>query len=202
MTESYTMNRICVFCGSSSGNKPEYLQAAEKLGSLMAESRIELVYGGGNVGLMGMTAKSCLENGGRVTGVIPEHLFKMEVAHKKLTDLKIVKDMHQRKSMMSEMADGFIALPGGIGTFEEVFEIFTWMQLGIHQKPVGILNINGFYDLLGQFMQHVVEEGFLRKEHLEMLIVEDDPFKMIERLRNYKHKKIEKWFDVEKHRVL
>ncbi len=191
------MKRICVFCGASISNNKNYLKYSETLGREIASRGIELVYGGANVGLMGMVAKGCLDNGGKVIGVMPENLVSMGVDNKNITELKVVKTMHERKSMMCELSDGFISLPGGIGTLEETFEIFTWLQLGIHNKPVGILNINNFHKHLLQFMNNVVSEGFLRQDHLDMLLIDSDHKMLLDKLENYKHIPIEKWFDVE-----
>ncbi|MEN8152405.1 MAG: TIGR00730 family Rossman fold protein [Acidobacteriota bacterium] len=189
---------ICVFCGSSKGKDPLYLETAYKLGNLLAENNIEMVYGGGNVGLMGMAAKGALDRGGRVTGVIPEKLKDMEVAHNGLTELKVVKTMHERKSMMNDLSGAFISMPGGIGTIEETFEIFTWFQLGYINKPIGILNVSGFFDQLLKFLENTVNEGFLRKEHFDTLVIENDPDSLLKELLNFNHIPIEKWFDREK----
>ncbi len=188
---------ICVFCGSSKGKNPDYLKSAYELGRLLAENGIEMIYGGGNVGLMGMAAKGVLEGGGKVTGVIPEKLKNMEVAHHGLTRLIVVNTMHKRKSIMNDLAGGFISLPGGIGTIEETFEIFTWFQLGYINKPIGVLNVSSFFNLLLDFLENTVNEGFLRREHFETLIVENDPGSLLKRMLNYNHVPIEKWFDRE-----
>jgi len=192
------MKRICVFCGSSKGNDPEYLDAAYEIGKILAGKNIEMVYGGGNVGLMGMAAKGVLENNGKVTGVITEKLNGMEVGHSGLTEMKVTGSMHERKSLMNKLSDGFIVLPGGIGTIEETFEMFTWYQLGDIEKPIGILNVKGFYSGLLDFLGLVVSEGFLRREHLEYLIVESDVEKLIERILGSEIKHLEKWFDRDK----
>ena len=195
------MKKICVFCGSSKGSNNDYLIQTDLLGKEMARRGMELVYGGGSVGLMGQLSKSIMENSGRVTGIITEKLVGMEVANSNLTELKIVKTMHERKSLMNEMSDAFITLPGGIGTIEETFEMFTWMQLDIHHKPMGILNTAGFYDKLLEFLVHVVDEEFLRKEHLDRLIVETDPEKLLDEMEKYEHEPSGKWFDIEKNSV-
>ena len=192
------MKRLCVFCGSSKGKDPVYLEAAYKIGKILAGKNIEMVYGGGNVGLMGMAAKGVLENNGKVTGVITEKLNGMEVGHSGLTEMKVTGSMHERKSLMNKLSDGFIVLPGGIGTIEETFEMFTWYQLGDIENPIGILNVKGFYSGLLDFLKHVVSEGFLRGEHLEYLIVESDAEKLIERLLDSEIKHLEKWFDRDK----
>jgi uncharacterized protein (TIGR00730 family) len=173
------MKRICVFCGSNAGHDPRYRSAAEALGRLLAGRGAELVYGGGNVGLMGIVADACLDAGGTVTGVIPEALIGKEVAgravdHRGLTRLEIVDSMHTRKARMAELADGFIALPGGFGTFEEFCEILTWGQLGFHVKPMGLLNVNGFYDPLLALFDRAVADGFLRPENRTMALAASD----------------------------
>ena len=157
------MKRIAVYCGSNKGVRPEYAAAAEQLGTLLARENIELVYGGGMVGLMGIVADAVLKNGGHVIGVIPEKLVIKEVVHEKLPDLRVVKTMHERKALMAELADAFIALPGGYGTFEEFFEVLAWSQLGWHTKPFGLLNIAGFYDRLTDFLDHSAGEGKWQK---------------------------------------
>lgn len=189
---------ICLFCGSSKGNDPAYLDGAYKTGKLLAEKRIGMVYGGGNVGLMGMAAKGALENGGIVTGVITEKLKGMEVAHTDLTEMKVTGSMHERKAEMNRLSDAFMVLPGGIGTIEETFEMFTSYQLGDIEKPIGILNVNGFYSGLIGFLENVVREGFLRKEHLDYLIVEEDPGLLIGKILDSDVKHLEKWFDRDK----
>lgn len=168
------MKRICVFCGSRPGVRPAYRAAAEAVGGLLAERGIELVYGGGNVGLMGIVADACLAAGGRVVGVIPRALLEWEVGHEGLTRLEVVDSMHTRKARMAELADGFIALPGGLGTFEELFEILTWAQLGFHSKPVGLLNVDAYYQPLVQMMERGVSEGFMKAENRGLLLVEDN----------------------------
>ncbi len=196
------MRSICVFCGSSLGNELTFVDAAKNLGELLAEKKTTLVYGGANVGLMGTVANACLENNGKVIGVMPRNLVEMEVAHDGLTDLKIVETMHERKALMSELSDGFISLPEGIGTIEETFEMFTWMQLGIHLKPVSLLNIKGFFDGLRHFLETMVKQGFLLKQHLDMLIIEPDIHSLINRLETYEPEIVEKWFDKEKNRAI
>lgn len=154
------MKSVCVYCGSSPGNRPEYAEAAALLGRTLAARGLALVYGGGKVGLMGIVADSVLAHGGTVVGVIPDALMQKEVGHRGLTELHVVRNMHERKQMMADRADAFIALPGGVGTFEELFETFTWLQLGYHDKPVGLLNVAGFYDGMLGFLSHAVHEGF------------------------------------------
>ncbi|MBA3892767.1 MAG: TIGR00730 family Rossman fold protein [Gemmatimonadales bacterium] len=178
-------NRICVFCGTNAGERPEYVAAARELGKLLADEGIELVYGGASVGIMGELADAAHEHGGHVTGIIPQQLMKKEAAHTGIPDLIVVASMHQRKSQMADLSDGFIALPGGIGTLEGYFEILTWGQLGIHRKPSGILNVAGYFDRLIEFLDHAVKEGFLEQEHREMIVVESDARKLLERLKQY-----------------
>jgi len=189
------MNSICVFCGSHVGEKKEYLEAASQLGKTLAEKKIKLVYGGADVGLMGMVANSCLQNGGKVTGVMPRNLVNMEVAHSRLTELKIVESMHERKALMAELADGFISLPGGIGTLEETLEVLTWSQLGLHSKPIGLLNIQGYYDQLYSFLKHVVDQGFMRSDHLTMLLIDTQEQHLVSKLETYIPTVLSKWAD-------
>ncbi|MEP7074453.1 MAG: TIGR00730 family Rossman fold protein [Acidobacteriota bacterium] len=189
------MTRICVFCGSSSGTDPVYSRTAAAVGEFLAENGIELVYGGGRVGLMGTVADSVLANGGRVIGVIPEALDKKEIAHKGLTELHVVTSMHQRKALMAELSDGFVAMPGGFGTFEEICEIVTWAQLGIHQKPCGLLNVNGFYDPLIELFDRSTGSGFIRPEHRQIILVGTEIDGLFESMKNFKPPAIEKWID-------
>jgi len=191
------MRRICVFCGSSPGARPRYADAARSLGNALAKRSIELVYGGGNVGLMGVLADATLEAGGRVIGVIPESLRALEVAHQGLPDLRVVQSMHERKALMADLADGFIALPGGLGTFEELLEIATWSQLGIHSKPIGLLNVAGYFDALLALLDHAVAERFLRPEQREQLLVADAPQSLLDHLAAYRAPEtdIGKWID-------
>ncbi|HTR43717.1 MAG TPA: TIGR00730 family Rossman fold protein [Pseudomonadales bacterium] len=187
------MKRIAVYCGSSKGTRPEYAAAAQDLGALLAREKIELVYGGGCLGLMGMVAEGALKNGGHVIGVIPEKLVIKEVVHEKLPDLRIVKTMHERKALIEELSDGFIALPGGFGTFEEFFEILCWGQLGWHRKPFGLLNIAGFYSSLVQFLDQTTSEGFIRPKHRELVILESDAEKILHRMRTFQPPTEIKW---------
>jgi len=173
---------ICVYCGSRHGARTSYTDAARALGSAIGSRGWQLVYGGGNVGLMGEVADAVLAAGGRVVGVIPESLMQREVGHRGLTELHVVPTMHQRKQMMAERADAFIALPGGIGTLEELYEVWTWRQLGYHRQPIGLLNIDGFYDTLLAFMQQTVDEGFLSAQQLAAVEVGTDPVEMLLRL--------------------
>jgi uncharacterized protein (TIGR00730 family) len=167
--------RICVFCGSNRGNHPAYLEQATVFGRLLATRDIGLVYGGAHVGLMGALADAALAAGGEVIGVIPQALMDREIAHRGLTELRVVTSMHERKAQMAELSDAFVALPGGIGTLEELFEVWTWNQLGIHAKPCGVLNVRRFYDPLSAFLDHVVSEGFLKPENRGALRVEEEP---------------------------
>ncbi|MDY0014304.1 MAG: TIGR00730 family Rossman fold protein [Rhodocyclaceae bacterium] len=174
-----TIKRLCVFCGSRSGGGAAYAEAARNLGTLLAERRIELVYGGGKVGLMGVLANACLAAGGTVVGVIPRVLMDWEVGHEGLTRLEIVDSMHTRKARMADLADGFMALPGGMGTFEELFEILTWAQLGFHAKPVALLNVDGYYGPLIQMLERGVAEGFMKPENLGLLRHGDNLFNLL-----------------------
>jgi uncharacterized protein (TIGR00730 family) len=179
------INRLCVFCGTNMGSRPEYGAAARQLGQLLAEQEIELVYGGASVGIMGELADSVHGHGGHVTGIIPQQLMEKEVAHTGIANLIVVASMHQRKSQMADMSDGFIALPGGIGTLEGFFEVLTWGQLGIHSKPSGILNVAGYFDGFTRFLDHAVGEGFLTEAHRGAIIMETDPRRLLERLQAY-----------------
>jgi uncharacterized protein (TIGR00730 family) len=185
MASDRQMNRICVFCGTNTGSRPDYGAAARELGRILAEQGIELVYGGASVGIMGELADSVHEHGGHVTGIIPQQLMEKEVAHTGIANLIVVASMHQRKSQMADMSDGFIALPGGIGTLEGFFEILTWSQLGIHAKPSGILNVAGYFDGLTRFLDHAVKEGFLTEEHRSAIIMETEPGRLLERMQAY-----------------
>ena len=189
------MKRICVFCGSNGGADGIYLETAEKVGKFLARENIELVYGGGRIGLMGRVADTVLANGGRVIGAIPEALAIKEVAHQGLTDLHIVDSMHERKALMAELSDGFIAMPGGFGTFEEFCEIITWAQLGIHQKPCALLNVNGFYDHLIALFDHSNRQNFIRDEHRRLVLVESDIEKLYALMQNFEPPDLEKWID-------
>ena len=187
------MKRIAVYCGSSKGTRPEYAAAAQELGALLAREKIELVYGGGALGLMGVVADATLQGGGHVIGVIPEKLVIKEVMHEKLPDLRVVKTMHERKALIAELADGFIALPGGYGTIEEFFEILCWSQLGWHQKPFVLLNVAGFYSQLIPFLDHAAAEGFIRPKHRELVMVETEAGKILQRMRDFKPPTEVKW---------
>jgi len=177
------MKTIAVYCGASHGATPLYAECARALGRALVEHNIGLVYGGGKVGLMGVIADEVLRLGGEATGVIPRSLLTREIAHDGLTRQFVVKDMHERKAMMSDLSDGFIAMPGGMGTLEELFEMLTWAQLGIHGKPIGLLNVNSFYDGLLAFVRHQRQEGFVRAQHVDLMLFEADPDALIRRLR-------------------
>lgn len=197
------MKTICVFCGSNAGHDPRYRAEAENLGRLFAARGIELVYGGGNVGLMGAIADACLEGGGTVIGVIPQALVGKEVAgrhvdHRALTRLEVVDSMHTRKARMAELADGFIALPGGFGTFEEFCEVLTWGQLGFHMKPMGLLNVGGFYDPLLAMFDRAVEAGFLRPQNRAMALADTDLERLLEAMAAYRPEPVSKWLKEEK----
>ncbi len=179
------MKRIAVFCGSNLGARPAYTEAAVRLGELLAREKIELVYGGGMVGLMGVVADAALKHGGHVIGVIPKAMVIKEVVHEKLPDLRVVKNMHERKALIAELSDAFIALPGGYGTFEEFCEVLAWSQLGYHQKPFGLLDAAGFYRGMLEFFDHATREGFIRPKHRELVLVEGDPEKLLQRLRTF-----------------
>lgn len=189
------MKRICVFCGSNSGSNPQYLQAAENVGEFLAHNQIELVYGGGRVGLMGKIAETVLANGGQVIGIIPEQLAAREVAYAGLTELFVVTSMHERKALMAELSDGFIALPGGFGTFEEFCEIVTWAQLGIHQKPCALLNVAGFYDSLIAMIDYSTSQNFIRPEHRSLVLVDDNIETLYQKMKNFEPPILEKWLD-------
>mgnify|MGYP003352277734 CR=1 FL=1 len=192
---SIPIRSLCVFAGANFGNKPEYREATQALGTLLAQSGIRCVYGAGNVGLMGALADACLAAGGEVIGVIPHSLVQHEVAHKGLTELRIVNTMHERKAMMADLSDAFLALPGGLGTFEELFEVWTWSQLGIHRKPLGMLNVAGYYDPLVALVEHGVGEGFLRQQHRDSLIVDTDAARLLTVLREFKPAFTAKWIE-------
>ena len=187
------MNRVCVYCGSNPGRVPEYVAAAERLGGLLAERGIGLVYGGSSLGVMGAVANAALAGGAEVIGVIPSALATREVAHARLSELVVVESMHERKAKMAELSDAFVALPGGWGTMEEIFEALTWAQLGLHRKPCGLLNVAGYFDHLENFLQHAMGEAFVRAEYKPMMMVEEDPEKLLERFRSYEPPRVKKW---------
>jgi uncharacterized protein (TIGR00730 family) len=189
------MKRLCVFCGSSVGNRDEYRQSAIEMGTVLAERRIGLVYGGGNVGLMGVVADAVLAGGGEVIGVIPQSLADREIAHTGVTDLRVVDSMHTRKAMMADLADAFVAMPGGVGTFEEFFEVVTWTQLGLHRKPCGLLNSAGFYTPLAAFIDQAVTEGFIKTVHRAAIVVDSDPARLLDLLGTVELPAVPKWIE-------
>jgi len=189
------IRRLAIFCGSNPGARPEYKAVTRSFGNALCERGIEVVYGGSSVGLMAVLADTMLEAGGGITGVIPRMLVDREVANTALSDLRIVESMHERKSLMAELADGFVALPGGIGTLEEFFEIWTWAQLGMHEKPCGLLNVAGYFDPLLSFLDRAVDEGFVRQVHREMVVVESDPEALIDKFGEYDPPRVVKWLN-------
>ena len=189
------MQSICVFCGSSSGHDAAYAAAAMSFGELIARQGIELVWGGGNVGLMGALANSVLAAGGEAIGVIPTFLRDKELAHSQLTQLHVVDSMHTRKAMMADMADGFIALPGGLGTFEELFEVASWAQLGMHNKPIGLLNVADFYTPLLALLDTAARQGFMREQHVGLMLADSDADTLLARMRAYQPASAHKWLD-------
>lgn len=192
------LQNICVFCGSSEGNDATILQTAAELGKTLAHRDLTLVYGAAKIGIMGIVAKHVLDNHGKVIGIIPEFLKKKEVVHLGLSQLITTQNMHDRKLQMQEMSDAFIALPGGMGTLEELFEIITWLQLGLHQKPIGLLNVNGFYDALLQQLEVMVKRGFLKMENYELLLVSDTIDILLEKLEIFQAPRIPKWLNPER----
>ncbi|WP_334157384.1 TIGR00730 family Rossman fold protein [Oryzomicrobium sp.] len=188
------LTHVCVYCGSNTGTRPEYAEAAQQLGRLLAERSLTLVYGGGNIGLMGIVADATLAAGGRVEGIIPQALVDKEVAHLGLTELVTVANMHERKLEMANRAGAFIALPGGIGTLEELFEVWTWLQLGFHAKPVALLNTAGYYDHLLKFIDHQVDERFLKPHQRDLLQVSADPAALLDRIASYQPEAGDKWY--------
>ncbi|HWB18075.1 MAG TPA: TIGR00730 family Rossman fold protein [Vicinamibacterales bacterium] len=189
------MQSVCVFCGSSFGDKPIYRELAERLGRTLANRGLTLVYGGGNVGLMGVVADAALDAGGRVIGVIPQALVDWEVAHNGLTELVVVQSMHERKARMAEASDAFIALPGGYGTFEEFCEVLTWSQLGLHRKPCGVLNVEGYYDPLLALFERAVQDRFLAAEQRDLVLADTDVNALLDRVASYQPVEIMKRFD-------
>ncbi|HWP60340.1 MAG TPA: TIGR00730 family Rossman fold protein [Candidatus Acidoferrales bacterium] len=187
--------RICVFAGSRAGARSEYAEAARRLARALVARHYGLVYGGGNVGLMGVVADAVLEHGGHVTGVIPEPFVVREVAHRGLSELRIVQSMHERKAVMAELSDAFIALPGGIGTMEEFFEVLSWAQLGIHQKPCGLLNVCDYYRPIVEFLDYALQADFLKPSHRALLIVEDRAEALLDRFEKYAAPELTRWFD-------
>ncbi len=189
------MRRICVFTGSNRGAREEYAQAGQQLARELVARDCELVYGGGKVGMMGVLADAVLADGGKVIGVIPRALLAKEVAHAGLTELRVVASMHERKAIMSELSDAFVALPGGLGTLEEFFEVLTWAQLGLHAKPCGLLNVGGYFDRLLTFLDHAVEERFVKGAHRDLVITSTAPAELLDRLARFRPPRIEKWID-------
>jgi uncharacterized protein (TIGR00730 family) len=189
------LKTICVFCGSNPGVRAEYTQAAISLARFLVAEKIRIVYGGGNVGLMGVLADAALAEGGHVIGVIPDALVAKERAHRRLPEMKIVRSMHERKALMADLSDAFIAMPGGYGTFEEFCEVLTWTQLGLHQKPCGLLNVEGFYDPLLRMFDHAVAEGFLKPPHRSMVLSESRPEPLVSRLRESELPSVDKWIE-------
>ena len=191
------MRRVCVYAGSNPGSHPAYAEAARGLAGTMAARNIGLVYGGGKVGLMGVLADTVLDAGGEAIGVMPQALIDREIGHPRLTELRVVRSMHERKAQMAELADAFIAVPGGIGTLDELIEIYTWSQLGIHDKACGVLNVNGYYDHLAAFLDHAVAEGFLRPQHRAVLSGADEAAELLDRLAAYEPPTVGKWLELE-----
>jgi hypothetical protein len=191
------MQTVCVYCGSNPGKSPKYIEAAQDLGQEMVARGLGLVYGGSSVGLMGAVADAVLRAGGRVTGVIPHSLASKELAHTGLSELFVVASMHERKAKMAELADGFIAMPGGWGTIEEIFEALTWAQLGLHHKPCGLLNVAAYYDHLQAFIEHTMEQRFVREEYRPMMMIESQPALLLDRFASYRAPQVKKWIGPE-----
>ena len=190
------MNRVCVFCGSSKGSHPSYQEAAQELARVLVQQQLDLIYGGGGIGLMGVLADTALSLGGRVYGVITEALMAREVAHLQLTELAVVSTMHERKALMSSMADAYIALPGGFGTFEELFEVITWAQLGLHSRPIGLLNVRGYFSPLLELVDHGVKEGFIQASHRQLVMASQEPAELVRSLSDYVPlADLDKWVD-------
>jgi uncharacterized protein (TIGR00730 family) len=191
------VRRVCVYAGSNPGSDPAYAEGARALAATMAERGIGLVYGGGKVGLMGVLADTILAAGGEAIGVMPQALVDREIGHRDLTELHVVASMHERKALMADLSDAFVAVPGGIGTLEELIEVYTWSQLGIHDKGCGVLNVRGYYEALAAFLDHAVEEGFLRPQHRAVLTVADDPGELLDRLAAFEPPTVPKWLDLD-----
>lgn len=189
------LHTVCVFCAASPGVKPIYVEQAAAMGQLLAESGRRLVYGGGRTGLMGALADAALSAGGEVIGIMPRHLVEREVAHVGLTELHVVASMHERKALLVELSDGFLAMPGGLGTLEELFEVWTWGQLGLHRKPYGLLEVNGYFAPLLRFLDHAVAEGFIRQEYRDLLVVGDDAPALLERMEAMNPPALPRWMD-------
>jgi uncharacterized protein (TIGR00730 family) len=186
---------VCIYAGSLAGARPEYAEGAAAFATLLAENDIGIVYGGGRAGLMGVIADAARAAGGKVTGIIPSQLVEREVAHEALEDLRVVSSMHERKALMAELSDAFVAVPGGIGTLEELIEVFTWAQLGMHRSPVALFNLAGYYDGLVSFFDHATQEGFLRERTRQALVIEDEPAKLLDALRTYEPLEVPRWID-------
>lgn len=186
MTVATELKNLCVFCGSNSGRNPAYMESARNLGTALAENQLGLVYGGASIGLMGAVADACLQAGGQVIGVMPLFLADMEIRHRNLTEAHIVADMNERKALMAKLSDGFICLPGGGGTLDELFEMFTWAQLNLHQKPIALLDVAGFYTHLVAFVDHAIAEGFIAAAHRDLIVVDVDPQAVIDRFRAFR----------------
>jgi len=189
------MKRVCVFCGSSAGGRPDYADAARELASELVSRRIGLVYGGGSIGLMGVLADQVLAKRGEVIGVIPKPLATRELAHTGLTEMRLVETMHERKALMASLVDAFMALPGGLGTFEETHEILTWSQLGIHRKPVGVLNVAGYFDGLWSLLSHAHREGFVRREYLDLLLFRESPVALLDAFASWTPPPLPRYWD-------
>jgi uncharacterized protein (TIGR00730 family) len=189
------LSSLCVFCGSNGGADPAYLDAAARAGRALAQRGVRLVYGGGKVGMMGAIADAALEAGGEVVGVIPQQIFDLEIGHEGVSDLRVVASMHERKALMADLSDAFVALPGGIGTFEELFEVYTWAQLGLHRKPLGLLDVAGYYAPLEAMLDHAVEQRFLRPETRAMLVRDDSLDGLLERFEGWEPPALPKWLD-------
>jgi uncharacterized protein (TIGR00730 family) len=192
------VRRVCVYAGSNPGADPAYAEAARAFAGVLAARGIGLVYGGGHVGLMGVLADTALAAGGEVIGVMPQGLVDREIAHTGLTELRVVGSMHERKALMAELADAFVAVPGGIGTLEELIEVYTWSQLGLHAKACGVLNVAGYYDHLAAFLDHAVDQGFLRPQHRAVLTVAEDPAELLDRLAAYEPPTVGKWVELDR----
>ncbi|WP_026673417.1 LOG family protein [Alkalihalobacterium bogoriense] len=187
------MKTIAVFCGSSPGNDPVYMEQARRLGEVLVENNINLVYGGATVGCMGAVADAVMANGGKVIGVIPEKLRNVEIAHEQLTELHVVKTMHERKALIADYADGFIAMPGGTGTLEEWFEVFTWAQLGYHEKPCAFFNVNEYYSPILSLFDHMIEQGFVKADYKKLIVIDKEPSQLVSKLQHYESAYIHKW---------
>lgn len=192
------MQSVCLYLGSSPGARPEYEACVKQLATIIANRGMTLVYGGGNVGLMGVAANAALEAGGKVIGVIPADIADKEVGHPGLTDLQVVDSMHERKMRMSKLADGIIALPGGLGTLEELFEMLTWSQLGFHNKPIGLVNAEGYFGLLLAFLDHMVVERFVKQTHRDLLLMDSDPERLLDQMEAYRPPVADKWLDLDR----